>query len=427
MSDPDKPKKLYTTVSALRKAELRARDIADGEPDLTAFPGGLFDPSNPSAYQPLRPIDLRRQSSIGGPGRLFVGSDERYEPPHTELTRGTSSTAVLGSTTLAPVEQHSQPDRAHRFFRQHNLNERSHLVRNQFKPLRIYEESVPLAPAPASHIEPLAPSTHASGIKGSHCRVEGCCILELPPKPRIVHQRVHPRAGHTVLATERPASTRTLSHLPDSGRPQTSLLSPPWHGPRPMYSEDCPTREIIDFTSRTPIAPHAPRPNWRSDRPLGIEGNSPLPGRARPSPVRQPTQLMDRRRATCYYWQRNNRCKRESRCKYLHVFAEDIPLAPAPPLASDRKTKTCKFWGRGYCKRSDRDCKYLHGYVPHTTETTNASDLTPAAVVHAKSASCPTNYDIDKLISDFSRPTLHPQIGIAQLPHGQATNKQCCQ
>jgi hypothetical protein len=396
VSDPDKPKKLYTTVSALRKAELRVRNIADGEPDLTAFPGGLFDPSKPSAYQPLRPTDLRRLSSIRGRGRLFVDSDERHEPPHTELTRGTSSAAVLGSTILAPVEQHSQPDRAHRFFRQHNLNERS----------RVYGETVPLAPAPASHIEPLAPSTHDSGINGSH---------------RIVHTQ----AGHTILATERPASTRHLSHLPDNGRPQPSLLQPPWYGPRPVYSEDSPTRDILDLTSRTMlIAPYAPRPNWGSDRPLEIEGNYPLPGRARPSSVRQPTQLMDRHRATCYYWQRNNRCKRESRCKYLHVFAQDIPLAPAPPLASDRKTKTCKFWSRGYCKRSDRDCKYLHGYVPHTTETTNTSDLTPAAVVHAKSASCPTNYDIDKLISDFSRPTLHPQIGIAEFQHGHTTNKR---
>jgi hypothetical protein len=272
----------------------------------------------------------------------------------------------------------------------------------------------------------LAPSTDDSEIKGSH-QVKGCCFLELPPKPRIVHLPVHPQAGHTVLGTERPASTKTLSHLLDNGRPRTSLLQPPWYGPRPLYPEDCPTKEILDLTGRTMlIAPRAPRLNWGSDRPLEIEGNSPLPARARPSPVRQPSQLMSRRRATCYYWQQNNKCKRESGCKYLHVFADDIPLAPAPPLASDRKTKTCKFWCRGYCKRSDRDCKYLHGYVPHTTETTNASDLTPAAVVHVKSASCPTNYDIDKLISDFSRPMLHPQIvGIPTSPGHQQAPTQC--
>lgn len=227
---------------------------------------------------------------------------------------------------------------------------------------------MPVAP---SHIEPLAPSTQDSWIKES----QGRCIEALPPKPRIVHPRVHPRAGHIVLATERPASTRTLS-LPDSGGPQTSLLPPPWRGHRPLYSEDCPPREIYDFPGRTipiasqaptwgynftsrmiPIAPYAPQPNLGSARPLESGGNPLLPGGVKPSPVRQPTQLMDRRRATCYYWQRNNSCKRESRCKYLHVFAENIPLAPAPPLASDRKTETCKFWRRGYCKRSDRDCK----------------------------------------------------------------------
>ena len=53
----------------------------------------------------------------------------------------------------------------------------------------------------------------------------------------------------------------------------------------------------------------------------------------------------------------------------------------------------------------------------------NSLDLTAAAVAHSKSASCPINYDVDKLISDYSRPALRPQLGIAEFPHGQANQQ----
>ncbi|KIM99026.1 hypothetical protein OIDMADRAFT_166633, partial [Oidiodendron maius Zn] len=61
-SDPSKEPKLFPNWSLRRKAELAGRGKADAAPDLTAL-GGLFDPSNPSSFKPLRPATLRHLSS----------------------------------------------------------------------------------------------------------------------------------------------------------------------------------------------------------------------------------------------------------------------------------------------------------------------------------------------------------------------------
>jgi chromo domain-containing protein 1 len=63
-ANPEKAQKHFTNMHLVRKVQLAGRERADAAPDISALPGGLFDPSNPSSYKPLRPGTLRRASSM---------------------------------------------------------------------------------------------------------------------------------------------------------------------------------------------------------------------------------------------------------------------------------------------------------------------------------------------------------------------------
>ncbi|RFU33521.1 hypothetical protein B7463_g2795, partial [Scytalidium lignicola] len=62
-SDPAKPMVHFKNLHLLRKAELYGRAVADAAPDISALPGGLFNPSNPVDYSALRPATLRKNST----------------------------------------------------------------------------------------------------------------------------------------------------------------------------------------------------------------------------------------------------------------------------------------------------------------------------------------------------------------------------
>ena len=61
-ANPEKAQKHFTNMHLVRKVQLAGRERADAAPDLSSLPGGLFDPSNPSSYKPLRPATLRKTS-----------------------------------------------------------------------------------------------------------------------------------------------------------------------------------------------------------------------------------------------------------------------------------------------------------------------------------------------------------------------------
>lgn len=87
--DPTKGVKHYKNMHLTYKAMKASRELSDVAPDVSALPGGLINPSNPSAYQPLDPASLRRTSSglppETGPEALFVPDNGR-EPllPHPQ-------------------------------------------------------------------------------------------------------------------------------------------------------------------------------------------------------------------------------------------------------------------------------------------------------------------------------------------------------
>jgi chromo domain-containing protein 1 len=77
--DAAKVPKKFTNMRLHRKAELQARDLAEGAPDISAL-GGLFDPSKPDSMVPIRPENLRKTPSnmvsLEEPNPLFVNSRE---------------------------------------------------------------------------------------------------------------------------------------------------------------------------------------------------------------------------------------------------------------------------------------------------------------------------------------------------------------
>jgi chromo domain-containing protein 1 len=61
-TDPSKDPKHYSTMRIRWMAQKAGRGLADAAPDLSAL-GGLFDPSNPSTFQSLKPGILRKVSN----------------------------------------------------------------------------------------------------------------------------------------------------------------------------------------------------------------------------------------------------------------------------------------------------------------------------------------------------------------------------
>ncbi|PMD38739.1 hypothetical protein L207DRAFT_390959, partial [Hyaloscypha variabilis F] len=82
--DPEKPPKKFSNMRLHRKAELQARDLAEGAPDISAL-GGLFDPSRPDSMIPIRPENLRKTSSN------MVSFDTESNPLSVSETRTSSN------------------------------------------------------------------------------------------------------------------------------------------------------------------------------------------------------------------------------------------------------------------------------------------------------------------------------------------------
>jgi hypothetical protein len=68
----------------------------------------------------------------------------------------------------------------------------------------------------------------------------------------------------------------------------------------------------------------------------------------------------------CPFWVKHNYCKHMDNCNYLHSTDSSIPVA--------KTAEICVFWERGTCMYSANDCAYLHGEPP-STKAPNRGDF----------------------------------------------------
>jgi chromo domain-containing protein 1 len=280
--DPSKEKKLFTNMHIKNKALKASRELADAAPDITALPGGLFDPSNPSEYQPLNPTSLRKTSS-GIPQEsdsdaLFVSEREPLFPQqNVEQLPSNVPAAEFWENTLGL-------EKATCYFWLNNGGRCANRSNCTF--LHRVIPGVPASSRPSNMTEDF--------------------ILE-----RETCYYWHLNDGCT-----RGESCRYL-HYHEAGIP----IAPPW-----VHTSGQETASKSDHPWNTPSATVAPqesseetpqfRPTWQ-DHPQGPEDKD---------PSKNPSKLQMR----CWFWRNYGICSKGDYCGYQHTTDATIPVAENP-------------------------------------------------------------------------------------------------
>jgi hypothetical protein len=315
--DGAKPPKKFSNMRLARKAELQARDLAEGAPDISAL-GGLFDPSRPDSMVPIRPENLRKTSlnmvSLDEPNPLFV--DSRENSPNADDPWGINSRQPPAPGRKAPPTRVPTGLSTCYYWdkQQRDSNQPPCQMGTACRFLHRYAEGVPIAPAPSS-----------AGVDSRRMSIDE-------------------------VALGSPSAAPIERKLP-VGPPQSTCFF--WDRANKDRNElGCGKGDSCTYQHRyeegMPIAPPPPgfveksKPSTSYDG-QGAHGHPPLADRALP--------VLER--ATCYYWDRAQedntkpQCARGDSCTYLHKYEEGIPVAPPPssfkPSVGSRDPSTSDF------------------------------------------------------------------------------------
>ena len=363
-SDPSKEPKLFPNWSLRRKAELAGRGKADAAPDLTAL-GGLFDPSNPSSFKPLRPATLRHLSSTSTL-QVFNESNpiEISEPSVVTNSRKTSTTSneSVGRTESFMPSTSNRPT--------YNYDRHGHNAICYFWHQRgscskgfscgyIHSEDPSLPIVPAPNKSSLKEITVVEDMKTRAMPTEACSP---PSRRRSINEIcffwnkngtcikgadcsfVHDNSANLPLAPDPIISRRDTSgsnfrgydHWPEEEDRQAQN-----ERDRRISSDRYESRTEHQFM-RHNIPPLAEN---NSTEVTGIDLST-----------RPPWNERDPFNSICYFWHNTGTCVKGSECNYIHSHRDDLPVAPHP---SDKASKPCKFWAVGDCYLGTR-CPYMH-------------------------------------------------------------------
>ncbi|KAL8964540.1 MAG: hypothetical protein Q9183_004382 [Haloplaca sp. 2 TL-2023] len=124
---------------------------------------------------------------------------------------------------------------------------------------------------------------------------------------------------------------------------------------------------------------------------------------------------------TCFFWARNRKCNRSDvDCSYAHYDTGTVAKPPPgmtvfePNDAKDTvpltKTLTCYFWNRnGRCKRSDAECAYAH-HATGTVAYPPPGVVASMPVSNGVQSTAPSNSALSALTTDPSGSTPAPAI-----------------
>lgn len=301
-------------------AQKAGQELADAAPNISSLPGGLFDPSMPSQYQPLDRGTIRRTSS-GIPreaDELFVSEEAQEEPrnPAQQNERPRTPDAEYWETTLG-LEQVTC------YFWLQNGGRCANRQNCHF--LHRARADIPTASRPPTIAGNFGPvqvqktcywwNLKKKCSKGDSCEflhhyLEGIPVASAPNQPPPVDQREFSRQ---ILEQENPFDDDGLRN-----------------DPSPVDS------------------PMKPADKVPQSKPSGHDHPSEFPVTASPTEA-QNLQFI------CYFWNLHGSCRKGDHCAYLHV------TDPAMPVASNLHSDyICYFWNRdGSCTKGNM-CNYLH-------------------------------------------------------------------
>lgn len=337
----------------LWKAQKAGRELADAAPDVSAI-GGLFDPSNPSSLQPLKPGALRKVS-ISIPSQqesnsmdmddLFVSQNSPRGPAAMDPWAANPD-VVNSAQPHSPPTYNPQPSRP-QWQQRHGNNAICHFW-----------------------------NAKGTCSKGYLCDYKHNDDPHLPIGP--------PPPGHSSLSSTS-AQTPANQHIPSTSSLDNQHI-PPSHAPqpsRPSWQErhghnsicyfwhaggSCDKGYLCDYKHtddpHLPLAPPPPGYGHYSPPPTLLPNGRPA------------WDKRDPLNAVCHFWYtKNGKCRKSNNCPYLHTDDIRLPIAPGP----NRKTETCMYWAAGYCEKPASLCQFLHGYMdgPDATPESHESRQQP--------------------------------------------------
>ncbi|RDW88078.1 hypothetical protein BP6252_00110 [Coleophoma cylindrospora] len=323
-SDTAVPLRHFKKTSTLRRVVKASRNISDAAPDISALPGGLYDPSKP--FEALKPEDIRKQSE--NEDSLFVGQD--------------TLPAYLRRAPAASLYQPSSRDPA--------LDDRYHKIcwywYNRGKCTKRHDASSPCRYL-HERLEGVSVAAEPLGVEdrskqlcnyGSACSWKEKC------------EYFHPE--NTLLDT-RNVSAAAVSNYVKKEDPSCQVDTGNFEAQHAKAKEDI-QKEVIPDNVKSMGQTHEAK-----------------------SASSHPQDTQGRLNMTCYFWFTGN-CHRGNVCRYRHEHLPDLPIAPAPSsqaayTASDYDTQDayrkylydtgkliCYYFDRfGSCNRGS-DCKFLH-------------------------------------------------------------------
>lgn len=430
--DAAKVPKKFTNMRLHRKAELQARDLAEGAPDISAL-GGLFDPSRPDSMVPIRPEDLRKASSnmvsLEEPNPLFVNS--RENSPVAVDPWSTKSHQPQPPVQIPPALRGMST--CHYWDKQQkDSNQPPCQMGTACKFLHRYVAGLPIAPAPNSlGVDPRRTDTSGSddtwsnpqtapierkfpaGPAQSTCffwdrkmkdrtepecsRGDACTYQHryeegmpiAPPPPGWVGDIRRPNTldgGQRAHGHPQAPSTEDFPPWPQDSsenHPQDTTHPPP----RQRSSGDIPQARSAyeDVSSQIPdLNIVLQRLRTTADSPIDpTRGSRPEPplrevltpvGEAPSRPAWDP---YNPHHAICYFYFNNGSCSKDRRCKFIHSLEPSLPVAPSVHEQTKMFAKTpCLDFQKGFCKyASTSECKYSHPIEP--TENITRATVNP--------------------------------------------------
>jgi hypothetical protein len=416
--DAAKAPKNFSNIRLRRKAELQARDIAEKAPDISALPGGLFDPSNPSSFVPIRPEILRKSSNMVP----LAETDSERQPADLDalfLSRENTPVAEdpwgLDTTQAPPVERKFDILRSTCFYWDRHQKDSNQPpcqrgVNCKFQHYRA--DGMPIAPRPntqgaddswGKHNSPsVAPveytlpgaeratcyywdraekdSSQPSCSKGAFCKFKHYYEEGMPIALRPSHLKSpHLKFSDETRDAQDTRDSVTSDRPPWRKDPITDNTSqdlpslPPWRqgsgdmaqaGPAQMAPQGAitpmavaPDLQDILHKLRTTADSNLASPKAPSAQ-SPSQSDPPSAPTIRPRP---PWNPRDPQNAICHFWATQGTCNWGDSCKYLHSNDPDLPVAPSPKeqRAIRKEMSDTNAYGRETCRFWLKDaCKY---------------------------------------------------------------------
>ncbi|KUJ08996.1 uncharacterized protein LY89DRAFT_317150 [Mollisia scopiformis] len=386
--------KMAQNMHLRRKLELQAREIAESAPDLSAI-GGLFNPSDMSSVQPVRPATLRKSSSS-----LPTTKDQTDRGVDADLDDLFEEKSVTPLSTIRPPStlsrQSTRPvcyfwDKAQKDSKSKGCSN-GYLCEYHHE----YRPGAIVAPPPLGFIEfsnkPSEDPVHYQSVcffwdraqtdsrwptcdKGSSCTYLheykiGAPVAQPPPNYVFKSDNTSNAAAQKQSETMDDDFVASPPHPPwnkNALAAQSSNRSAQFARQREQQSQNS-FNSTVTYSSALPILPPRQAASTTASEAISTLMSTPLlPSVAKPVARLEERPLWDPlnpENAICHFYYQNGKCMKGDKCKYYH--SNDTRLPVIPSLDEQRRIQariTCKNWLNNNCHFTSTECWYLHEHT----------------------------------------------------------------